>query len=122
LMSCESKKADKDFPIITPVHPVTCDTTNITYDSTIAPIFSANCTKSGCHNTTDMALAGNVALDTWTGVNAFLSNTRSGGPTKMLNDINQVSGGNNMPKSGGKISDCNIKQITKWIASGWPQH
>ncbi|MBS1543664.1 MAG: cytochrome c [Bacteroidetes bacterium] len=84
-----------------------CDTTQFTYAKTIAPIMTNYCV--GCHN--PASAGGNYTLNTYAGVKATVTASR------LIGSITQISGYSPMPK-GGKLSDCQIKQIKKWVAAG----
>jgi hypothetical protein len=85
-----------------------CDTTNVTYSQTIAPIMAANCNV--CHST---AIAnGNVITDTWKGLSIVAKNEQ------LWNAVDWTDGINNMPQAGSKLSDCNLAKINIWIKAG----
>jgi hypothetical protein len=85
-----------------------CDTTNVTYSQTIAPIMAANCNV--CHST---AIAnGNVITDTWEGLSVVAKNGQ------LWNAVDWTDGVNNMPQGGSKLSDCNLAKINIWIKAG----
>jgi len=103
--SCYYDKEDKLYPFLA------CDTTNVTYSQTIAPIMTANCNI--CHFTGSQTI--NIPLDTWAGVNAVVQNG------KLLPAIEQT-GPFPMPKSGSKLDPCTIGKIQKWINQGAPNN
>jgi mono/diheme cytochrome c family protein len=83
-----------------------CDTSAVTYSSTIAPIFSNYCAL--CHGTDSIANFSNYAS-----LNSYLdTNTQ-----KMINDINFATGASPMPPAA-MLGGCDIKKITKWIHDG----
>lgn len=90
-----------------------CDTTNFSYSAGVAPILSKWC--AGCHAT---ANAGNlnVSLIDYNSVKAEALNTR------LMGSINQLPGYSPMPKNIGKISDCDIRILQKWIGAGCPNN
>lgn len=90
-----------------------CDTTiSITYNNNVKIIFDTYCISSGCHNS--MTMAGGYALDNYTGC----KNAAQSG--RLLGAIKWLPGYSPMPKGGGKLSDCDIMKIEKWINSGMP--
>jgi hypothetical protein len=91
---------------------VLCDTNNIGYNAGIKPILQQNCI--GCHNST-LAQDG-VNLSTYVGVKAVVLDGR------LLGTIRHQSGYPAMPYGAAKLSDCKIKQVEKWIASGSPEN
>lgn len=106
---CMWDKADAPVPI-PPPPPTECDTTNITYDSTIVPILQSNC--YGCHNSS--IASGGINLTTYSGVLAVVNSGQLWG------SVNFNSGYTGMPYNGNKLSDCDISQIGIWINAGAP--
>jgi len=105
LAGCYYDKAD----VINPnAAYITCDTTNVTYSGTIAPILSNN-NCLGCHGSSAI-----TQLDTYSAVKSAAT---SG---KLLPAVNWSNTGNYipMPSGGSKISDCNINKIAAWINQG----
>jgi len=88
-----------------------CDTNSFAFNESIKPIFESNC--AGCHSATN--LSGGIALDTYDAIKACVEGDR------FMGAIEQLSGYSAMPK-GGKLSDCNIIQIKKWIENGNPNN
>jgi hypothetical protein len=89
-----------------------CDTTNITYRFSVNPILTINCT--GCHSGPNAP--NGVRLETYEGVKIQASNGF------LLSVITHSAGYPPMPKNGGKLSDCNIEKIRKWIDAGAPDN
>lgn len=85
-----------------------CDTTNVTYASTIRPIIENNCL--GCHSGT--SLGGGLSFSTVSGVQSV---ARSG---RLLGSVNQLYGYSQMPRGGAKLLDCDIAKITAWVNAG----
>ncbi len=93
----------------------TCDTTNITYNTSIAPIMTQYCSGSACHS--GALPASGIPLDTYTGVKAKVTDGRLWG------SINWQAGFSKMPKnSTSKIPACAIKKIEIWIRKGSPNN
>ncbi len=84
-----------------------CDTTKFTFATVIDPLIKNACV--GCHSAASPG--GNIDLSSYSGIK---SASLSG---KLLGSVTQVPGFYPMPK-GGKLSDCQINQIKKWIAAG----
>ncbi|MFA9213206.1 MAG: hypothetical protein ACEQSR_05090 [Candidatus Methylacidiphilales bacterium] len=82
-----------------------CDTTNLTYNSSIKTLINNNCATSGCH------VAGGISPD--------LSNY-----TLLKASINSVKNRaidiKNMPRPAG-MSACNITKLDNWIKAGTPE-
>ena len=91
----------------------TCDTTAIKYSIDVTNILSNSCYI--CHGGNASA-GGGIKLDTYTGVKAMVNNG------KLLKSITHAPGASPMPKSGAKLSDCNISKIAAWINQGAPQN
>jgi uncharacterized membrane protein len=85
-----------------------CDTTSFTFSGAIKPLMDNRCV--GCHNPTN--LGGNIDLSAYAAVKAVALNG------KLLGSIKQQAGYSAMPKNGYKLSDCEITQVSKWIAAG----
>ena len=92
----------------------TCDTTKTTYSNGISALFATYC--NGCHGV--VPGSGNVVLSDYASAKSAGVNMK----TNFLNAINYTSAtaAMNMPQSG-KLSSCQITQITKWINNGCPQ-
>jgi hypothetical protein len=88
-----------------------CDTVNVTYTNSIAPIFSSNCgTNNSCHSAS--IAEGGVILDNYAGAIQADHN-------QLISSIEHTSEPI-MPPSG-KLSDCNINLIKIWVLNGKPQ-
>lgn len=85
-----------------------CDTAVFTYALAVKPIMDAKCT--GCHNPTN--LGGNIDLSTYNAVRVVALNN------KLYGSVAHQTGYSPMPKNSAKLSDCEIRQIQKWIAAG----
>lgn len=95
--------------------PTGCDTSKFTYATAVQTIFANSC--NGCHG--NAPGSGNVYLGTYAASQTYISaNT-----TLFLKAINHdatLPAIQRMPQ-GTKMSDCNIKIITKWINAGMPK-
>jgi len=93
-----------------------CDTSQVTYSGTLAPMFAKNCT--GCHN--DNLANGNVKLNSYEQVKIVAQNG------KLIGTITHAPGYTPMPESyppgSVKLPDCTINQIKIWIAAGAPNN
>ena len=85
-----------------------CDTAVFTYSGAVKPIIDGKC--AGCHNPSN--LGGNIDLSTYNTVRTVAING------KFYGSVAQQPGYSPMPKNGIKLSDCEIRQIQKWIAAG----
>jgi len=110
LAACSSCYYDKQDQLY-PNAKTLCDTTVIAkYSTDVAPLMTASCNISGCHNTAS-ASAG-VILDTYDGVKAQAING------KLMGSINQSSGFSAMPKGGAKLPICVLTKVQQWITAG----
>ena len=101
---------DKANPLMM---PPPCDTTRAaTYSGDLKPLLSSVCT--GCHS--GSAPAGNVKLDQYGPVRDMASFGL------LLHVIKHDTGYSAMPKNGGKLNDCSISLISRWIAAGMPNN
>lgn len=89
-----------------------CDTITVTYSKTISGILDTYCYS--CHGTSG---SGGVTLTNYSGVKSVINDGR------LWNAVNHLSGPQKaMPNSTTKLSDCNLKQIKKWMDAGAPQN
>ena len=102
LVSCYYDNEEALYPALNTV----CDTTNVTYSGTIAPILSSYCTT--CHS--GSVPSGSVALTNYSNVLTIASNGT------LMNALN----GNGVPKMpvSGSLSTCQIVQFQIWIRNG----
>jgi hypothetical protein len=85
-----------------------CDTVNVTFSATIAPIISNNCLS--CHSDANAAFGGNVHLQSLADVMAISA--------RIMPSIEQT-GPKPMPPNG-KLRPCSITQFRIWINNGMP--
>lgn len=85
-----------------------CDTAVFTYSGAVKPIMETKC--AGCHNPAN--LGGNIDLSTYNAVKVVALNG------KLYGSVAQQTGYSPMPKNSAKLSDCEIRQIQKWINVG----
>jgi hypothetical protein len=92
-----------------PVYGSQCDTLNVTFSGTIAPILSSNCLS--CHsNATASSFGNNIHLQDYADVKA--------NATAVAGSIKHTGTYSPMPKNGGKLKDCSIKQFDIWVSNG----
>jgi hypothetical protein len=92
----------------------TCDTTNITYNLTIAPILNSCIT---CHyKGTSLQTGGGISLADYNDVKIKVDDGHLWGA------VAQLSGYKPMPMGGGKLDDCSLLKIQTWINHGAPQN
>ncbi len=90
-----------------------CDTTNVTFSSTITTMMSNSCLS--CHsNSTAANFGNNIRLQDYSDVNAQ--------GQRVLGTIGHNSGFSPMPKGGAKLNDCLIVQFEVWVNNGSPNN
>lgn len=89
-----------------------CDTTNVTYTTSIKPMIQNNCL--GCHNGT--GAGGGISLATYAEIKTIADNG------KLLGVIDYLPGYSRMPKNGNKLTDCQINMVKIWLNQGSPQN
>jgi hypothetical protein len=87
-----------------------CDTSYVTYNATILPIFNGYCIS--CHKD-----------PTPTNYNIALGNydTDTTNIVRISGAINHLNGFMPMPKPSGQISDCDLLKFNKWVRIGMPK-
>jgi len=101
-ISCYYDNEERLYPSFT------CDTTNVTYTGTIAPIMVNYC--KDCHS--GSAPGGSVSLTSYDEVVA--------NELRITASIKQT-GPYPMPKGGGKLNNCSLKQWDIWVRTGMPE-
>ncbi len=88
-----------------------CDLSNVTFAATVTPILQASC--HSCHsNSNAVNSGGGVKIQNYADVVILANNG------KLMGTITHASGYQQMPQGGGKLSDCEINQLQKWIDNG----
>ena len=85
-----------------------CDTLDVTYSQTIAPIMASNC--NNCHN--PVSPNGGVITSTYDGLKIVADNG------KLYNSVFWVDGAIQMPQGSSQLSSCNLSKINIWIKNG----
>lgn len=119
LVSCYYDKAD----VINPnAAYVGCDTTKVSYNSSIAPILSDNGCNT-CHGGSADA-GGNIKLDNYTGVHSsvlagqLIPAVRQDASCSTCVPAYPAYQPMPLPLGSPKISDCNINKIIAWVNQG----
>ena len=93
-----------------------CDTTNVTYSGTIAPLMGNYC--NGCHgdsgNSTGINLTSYFDSGTDDGVKTVAQDGRLWG------SVNQDGGFSAMPLGGNRLQECKIDELRIWLDNGYP--
>ena len=88
-----------------------CDTTVTKFSTEVKPILQSSCLT--CHsNSAATGSGGGIKLQDYADVKTYADNG------KLIGTISHTSGFDAMPKSGGKLTDCNILIIQTWITRG----
>lgn len=85
-----------------------CDTSNVTYSSSVVPILVSNCTSCHAGNTPSAG----IKLDAYADVKIQVTNG------KLWGSVSHAPNFSPMPKNGAKMSNCNFGKIKKWIDAG----
>jgi hypothetical protein len=84
-----------------------CDTLNITYEASIAPVMAKSCNT--CHS--GSAPSAGIRTDNYNDLSVIASNGRLWGA------VSHAQGYSPMPKDQAMLSDCDLSKIRKWIDS-----
>lgn len=87
-----------------------CDSINVTYASSIAPVMAAQC--NGCHS--GAGASAGITTDNYASVSANI--------TRIYGAVNHQQGYSAMPKGQSKLDDCTLAKFRKWIGSGTPNN
>lgn len=87
-----------------------CDDVNVTLSGTVRPILQ---TCQTCHsNANSVSSGGGVRLQDYSDILGHINNG------KLMGAIRHENGYIAMPDGGGKLKDCEIDQLQKWIDNG----
>lgn len=104
---CYYDSEEKLYPQLS----TSCDLTNVTFAATVTPILQASCFS--CHSNSKAANSGGgIKVQNYADVLTIVKNG------KLMGAVNHSSGYQAMPKGGGKLTDCEINQLQKWIDNG----
>ena len=92
------------------LYGATCDTNNVTYSASVAPIFATYC--NSCHG--GVSQNGGIQTDTISYVRANIKSIRGA--------INWDPKYLNMPKDGAKLPACDLAKIEIWFRNGMPDN
>lgn len=87
-----------------------CDTTNITYSASVAPVFASYC--NSCHG--GGSPSGGIITNNYASVKSNI--------TRIRGAINHQQGFLAMPQNGGQLSGCDLTKIDIWIRMGMPNN
>ena len=85
----------------------------VTYNANVKPIITTYCGSTGnaastCHGTVSSS---NLPLVTYADVSLSVD-------LNLMDAVNQNGNASDMPKGGGKLTDCQIGVLQKWIDTG----
>jgi len=83
-----------------------CDSTNVTYSASVAPVFSEFCNT--CHS--GGTPSGSISTDSYASVKANIA--------RIQGAINHQTGYSQMPQGGSKLSGCDLGKIRNWVSQG----
>ena len=90
-----------------------CDTLNVTFSGTVTTMLANSCLS--CHSNATAAGAGNgIRLENYADVKTRAS--------AVAGSIKHSGTYSPMPKNGGKLNACLIKQFDIWIRTGMPEN
>lgn len=90
-----------------------CDTTNVTFSGHVSDMLANNCLS--CHsNSTATSFGNGIRLENYADVKS-----RAAAVSGAINHNGNFSP---MPKNGGKLNNCLIKQFDKWVSEGTPDN
>jgi len=110
LYSCYRHNRESVYPTAATPGSSFCDTTHVSYDSTVSVILLANCALTGCHASS--SATGGYAFDSYSGVRSAVLNGR------LVGAITHAPGYAQMPKERAMLDDCQIALITSWVEHG----
>jgi hypothetical protein len=104
-VSCYYDSEEALYPALS----ATCDTTNVTFSKTIAPMLNNSC--YACHsNNTATSFGAGIRLQDYADVVAKAD--------RVAGSIKHLSSYSFMPKNGGMIKTCSIEQFDIWVRKG----
>lgn len=89
----------------------TCDTTNVTFRTTIVSILNNNCFT--CHSNASAASWNTVRLENYNDVVAMSA--------RIISSVKHTGSSPPMPRAGGMIKACSINQLDIWIKNKMPE-
>lgn len=109
--SCYYDKEEELYP------PTGCDTTSITYSSTVQPILDNRC--YGCHANAVANVAGaGLSFEGHPNLKQYLDSNQD----RFLGAIEHSPGYSPMPKGGSILPDCDLQNIRLWVEQGYPNN
>lgn len=98
---------------LNPASVLTCTVpVNVSFTNDIKPVLNSGCgtTNSGCHNSP-------TATNNMTGLNSY-TDVVAAANGNLMDAVNHTGSVSAMPKDGGKLDNCSISILQKWIDQG----
>jgi len=112
IAGCYYDSEEKLYPVLS----TSCDLTNVTFSQTIKPILQTACLSCHSNSAAGGGEGGGIKLETHADVLTVVQNG------KLMGAVTHASGFVPMPDGGGKLSDCEISQLQKWIDNQTPNN
>lgn len=93
---------------------IECDTSAVSFAADIQTVIVPTCGFNGCHGASFPA--NNIALNNYDNI------VNTVDPQLLLSSIKHDGNALNMPQGGGKLPDCDIVKVEKWINDGQPNN
>jgi len=106
LNSCYNDKAEILYP------QTVCDTSVVTYSTSVIPILSSTCIS--CHGGNTPSAG--IKLDDYISVKQQVDNGRLWG------SVSHAANYSPKPKNGNQLNTCSLQKIRLWIAAGAPNN
>jgi len=111
LASCYYDNEEKLYFVL----DTSCNLENVTFSGTVKPILQASCHR--CHsNANSLNSGGGIKLENHADVQSMANNG------KLMGAVTHASGFIPMPQDGGKLSDCEISQLQRWVDNQTPNN
>jgi hypothetical protein len=105
IVSCYYDSEEALYPSLSS----SCDTTNVTFSGTVVPIIANNCLT--CHsNSTAASFGNNIRLENYADLKS--------NAVAVKGSINYTGTYSRMPKNGGKLKACSLRQFDIWVSQG----
>ena len=104
--SCVSNNEEELYP------DQPCDTTQVTYSGTIAPIINQNCLA--CHGA--IAPSSGIPLEGYDNLKAVVDDER------LVGALRWQDGFSPMPQEAPQLPECDLDQIDVWVKAGAPNN
>ena len=108
IAGCYYDSEEKLYPVVS----TSCNLTNVTYSVTVKTILQASCLSCHSNSAVNGGDGGGIKLENYADVLTVVQNG------KLMGSIKHESGFIPMPNGGGKLNDCEISQLQKWIDNG----